>query len=376
MIRFFKFPGVVMIFHKSRQYSIRSSDDEYDEIVDLLKKQTATNNLDREILSMILSPDLMKEFLESQKSEFSFSFKGDDLYINGERVESALASRIRDLRRQNKTIEPLLNFLRNVKDNPNPYSIKELYEFLERNDLPITEDGHFLAYKKVDENYKDCYSHTFDNRIGKTVQMDRAKCDPNRNNTCSHGLHFASYDYMSQYSGEHIIIVKINPRDVVSFPTDYGLSKGRCCRYEVVGEVDDSKERIRAGAVDTKTEKLTTKTKKSVAKKSEDTKKKSLKDYPKSLAEFLMKQCRSLGTKVIEGRTVYIIANVPRGKNMHDIINLESKKNPEIDAIFNHYKIGRSSVKNPINSTTDRTLYIKVNTQDYPVKCTLLCSKL
>ena len=33
------------------------------------------------------------------------------------------------------------------------------------------------------------------------------------------------------------MIVKINPRDVVSIPTDYNNAKGRACRYEVIGEV-------------------------------------------------------------------------------------------------------------------------------------------
>ena len=33
------------------------------------------------------------------------------------------------------------------------------------------------------------------------------------------------------------LILKINPRDVVSIPTDYNASKGRACRYEVIGEL-------------------------------------------------------------------------------------------------------------------------------------------
>jgi hypothetical protein len=37
------------------------------------------------------------------------------------------------------------------------------------------------------------------------------------------------------------VIVKINPRDVVSIPTDYNDSKGRACRYEVVDEIDKDK---------------------------------------------------------------------------------------------------------------------------------------
>ena len=33
------------------------------------------------------------------------------------------------------------------------------------------------------------------------------------------------------------MVIKINPRDVVSIPYDYNNEKMRCCRYEVIGEV-------------------------------------------------------------------------------------------------------------------------------------------
>jgi hypothetical protein len=33
------------------------------------------------------------------------------------------------------------------------------------------------------------------------------------------------------------VILKINPRDVVSIPSDYNNSKGRACRYEIAGEL-------------------------------------------------------------------------------------------------------------------------------------------
>ena len=32
------------------------------------------------------------------------------------------------------------------------------------------------------------------------------------------------------------MIVKVNPKDVTSIPSDYNFAKGRCCRYEVVEE--------------------------------------------------------------------------------------------------------------------------------------------
>jgi hypothetical protein len=76
-----------------------------------------------------------------------------------------------------------------------------------------------------------------DNSVGKIVEMERNSVDDNSSNTCSSGLHFCSQEYLSSFGGERTVIVKINPRDVVSIPNDYNNSKGRACRYEVIGEV-------------------------------------------------------------------------------------------------------------------------------------------
>jgi hypothetical protein len=127
--------------------------------------------------------------------------------------------------------------MENLMQNPSYRSVNELYGFLEANNLSITPDGHFLAYKKVRENYTDVHSGKFDNSVGKVCEMERNLVDDNKDNTCSFGLHFCSEGYLKHFGGDRIMIVKINPRDVVSIPTDYNNSKGRTCRYEVVGEV-------------------------------------------------------------------------------------------------------------------------------------------
>jgi hypothetical protein len=67
--------------------------------------------------------------------------------------------------------------------------------------------------------------------------MERNQVNDNKDVTCSAGLHFCSQGYLGHFSGERVMILKINPRDVVSIPTDYNNTKGRCARYEVVGEV-------------------------------------------------------------------------------------------------------------------------------------------
>jgi hypothetical protein len=49
-------------------------------------------------------------------------------------------------------------------------------------------------------------------------------------------------DYVASYgsvnSGDRIVIVKVNPADVVSVPKDCSYQKVRTCRYEVVGEYE------------------------------------------------------------------------------------------------------------------------------------------
>jgi hypothetical protein len=76
-----------------------------------------------------------------------------------------------------------------------------------------------------------------DNSVGRVVEMERNTVDDRAENTCSTGLHFCSQHYLSHFGGARTMILKINPRDVVSIPSDYNDSKGRACRYEVVGEL-------------------------------------------------------------------------------------------------------------------------------------------
>jgi len=142
---------------------------------------------------------------------------------------------------QDFPIEPMVKFMENLMENPSRTSVEELYGFLEVGGLPITSDGCFLAYKKVRADYTDCHTGKISNAVGEKPEMERNEVDDNRNKTCSEGLHFCSKGYLSHFGGERTMIVKINPRDVVSIPSDYNDTKGRACTYEVVDEIDKDK---------------------------------------------------------------------------------------------------------------------------------------
>ena len=198
------------------------------------------------------------------------SVEGDKIFWKGREMHNALTKRMVAMIQEDFPVEPLVAFMENLMENPSKRAVNELYGFLEKNTLPITSDGCFLAYKKVRQDYFDVHSGTVLNKpaaymtdedtaaleeaVGKNnevtvavedgvtvVSMERNLVDDDQNRTCSTGLHFCSQDYLRSFGGERIVILKINPRDVVSIPNDYNDSKGRCARYEIVDEIDKDK---------------------------------------------------------------------------------------------------------------------------------------
>jgi len=169
---------------------------------------------------------------------------GGVVYYKGEHMENAITNRIADWIGHDLDPQPMINFLERILANPSYQSREELLLFLEHNNLPIQEDGSFLAYKVVRKDYLDKHSGTFDNSVGQTVEMDRGEVDDRRQNTCSAGLHFCSREYIPHFShGEsRLMLLSIDPADVVSIPNDYNNSKGRCCRYKVIDEVTETQE--------------------------------------------------------------------------------------------------------------------------------------
>lgn len=160
--------------------------------------------------------------------------------FDGYAVSEVLSRRMLKMISEEVDCSPLVNFLLNLGSNPDKRAVEETYDFLDQNDLPLTPDGCFMAYKNVNDDYKDKHSGTFDNSIGSICEMPRNRVCADKNRTCSDGLHFCSLEYLQGFWGTsgHTMLIKINPRDVVSIPVDYNNSKGRCSRYEVVAEAD------------------------------------------------------------------------------------------------------------------------------------------
>lgn len=221
----------------NKPHTIAKSHITYQKVVDAIK----ANDWER-----------VKDIIEPKQVVLNYgkgnvSVHGDQLYWKNKPMNNGLATRMVAMLQDEFPIEPLVNFMENLMTNPSKRAVDELYGFLEKNSLPITPDGHFLAYKKVRNDYLDIHSGTMDNSVGKIVEMERNEVDDNKDQTCSTGLHFCSQEYLPHFGNGYdsrVMILKINPADVVSIPSDYNNAKGRACRYEVVGEIGNDGDQI------------------------------------------------------------------------------------------------------------------------------------
>jgi len=185
-------------------------------------------------------PNLVSAAKRIEKfSDGNFTVVDGEILVNGVVAPAALGNKILKFANEGLPYEPLVKFAENIQRNPSYRAVNELFQFLEKNDHPITEDGKFIAYKRVRDDFKDVHTGTFDNSPGNVVEMPRNQVNEDSTQTCSYGLHVANWDYaVNFYQGGVMLEVEVDPADVVAVPVDYNQSKMRVCKYKVLGVVD------------------------------------------------------------------------------------------------------------------------------------------
>jgi hypothetical protein len=116
-------------------------------------------------------------------------------------------------------------FLAKCAAMPNrQHSVDDLMRFLEKGDLPLTEDGSIIAYKLLNTQnhangtFADVHSGNVYQSVGDYVCVDESLVDLNRRNDCSNGLHIARRGYLRSFTGDACVLCKIEPEDVMVVP--------------------------------------------------------------------------------------------------------------------------------------------------------------
>lgn len=178
------------------------------------------------------------------------SYDGVNVLFDGDVVHAAIADQIRrTLEAGEADYRPLVAFWEKLESNPNTHSKEQAYNWLSTHDFKITEDGDVVAYKGVKradtggfvsissgDAIVDGVAHSgyIPNGIGSVVTMPRSKVAHDPSRACHYGLHAGDWSYANNFAQGAVLEVHINPRDIVSVPSDSSYRKVRTCRYEVI----------------------------------------------------------------------------------------------------------------------------------------------
>lgn len=237
------------------------------------------------------SPNEALDLLAQVGSRIEITTRGATL--DGETIDPSLAQGIKAVLGTQEISDDHMNaikrFLEKADSNPSMENSTRLYKWIASERLTLASDGDFIGYKKVtttptgrldfffDEDtalpngdepvkcadvlrnkdttiYRASYAGggivdgvefpgNVPNYVGAVVEMPRDKVDADGRVECSVGLHVGTFGYASRYQGDTMLLVKVNPRDVVSVP-EYDFTKLRTCRYTVIAaeanELDSS----------------------------------------------------------------------------------------------------------------------------------------
>lgn len=224
----------------SKVYSVASDHPNWKAIMDAINV-----NDSRLVVSLMDIPStLTKWFRQGQ-----VTVQNGEVFYGTRKLGGVVVDKIIEFIRLGHPVQPMLRFVEKLMSNPSHRAVEELYSFLEHKHMPITTDGNFVAYKGVQ---KDFYSITSGNitvikgkvkdgrifnGVGEDIEVRRNEVDDNKDNHCSKGIHAGSLEYATSFgSGGRVVLVEINPKDVVSIPSDCECQKLRTCAYKVTGE--------------------------------------------------------------------------------------------------------------------------------------------
>jgi hypothetical protein len=188
-------------------------------------------------------------------SEGDFQFRDGYLYYEDEQVASQPTDRIIQLIKNGWDHKPMLAYLDRLYQNVSNRAVVESYNWCSHKGLPITPDGYLVGYKGVavysgagtldkmgrpleDGDLVDKWTgNSFRNNVADECGMNRRKVSDNCNLGCAAGLHVGTYEYAESWAGHggKVILVRFDPADIVSVPTDCEFAKMRVSKYTVIG---------------------------------------------------------------------------------------------------------------------------------------------
>lgn len=242
-----------------------------------------------------------RELMKKVKESKILTLRGQSVYMLGVSelsIPEDFVSKIIEAEERGDEVElrKFKNFWTLVSLNPDSRVRNNLFWFIRKWDMQITESGLLIAYRNADIKeeakyttdqvkavinayykekyinhndpyqevffigerkvnlgevydeivngggspvYTDQYSHSTEIRLGHPVSIPREECDADQEHSCSRGLHTGAKGWLKQnYYGKVGLMVLVNPANVVAVPTRDSYGKMRTCEYFPIAIVD------------------------------------------------------------------------------------------------------------------------------------------
>lgn len=241
----------------------------YMEIIDLIfkKPHEDMNELDNKLYEL-MSPveKIKKEISSSFYLSGNMSIEGGVLKFGDFVLEETLSNHMLSLLNENnvpkdeKLWKSYVTFLDNLYQNVNEDIREQLFRWMDYENktghgFGITEDGCIVGYKGCQGTILKPMSSrqgtaivdgveitgNIPNKVGSVISMPRSAVQYDPTIGCSTGLHVGTRDYAINWA-PILVLVKVNPRDVVSVPYECESQKMRVCEYTVLKVTDASEE--------------------------------------------------------------------------------------------------------------------------------------
>lgn len=242
--------GITCVSDEGKLFVISASDVSYNEV----KEYVLSGGRDvEELIAKIMGSK--KEITELAQSAVEVVDDGDDTYrtANNDPVVDVILETAIRVRRNGRGGSQAINaFLKRLKKNPTVESRSQLFAWLKAEGFTLTTDGKIIGYKGVSDDFlsissgKEPVSVTLNGTkkthtgripylVGSKVSIPRNLVDPDRDAHCSVGIHVGTHAYASDF-GRRVVLVLVDPRDVVSVPRDCNGQKMRVSRLVVLAE--------------------------------------------------------------------------------------------------------------------------------------------
>ena len=239
----------ITVINGGKSLSLPSSDGRFASAVEAFKNRDFDT-----LVSIIDKPALIAKYTQGRVKVFN-----GFVMVNDKEVEGPIVERILGFAEQGLPFEPLVKLLDNLYKNTDENIRAKLFQFIEHNNLPITENGAFIVYKLVKADgsppyYNAAFFEQLPNGLTKSVNKYRVGgvyTMPRENaikggGECSSGavLYAGNKNYFGgQFQGDiyvrnngyKMLLAEVYPQDVCNVSA-IEASKLATCKIRIISE--------------------------------------------------------------------------------------------------------------------------------------------